>query len=406
MRNNIATAAVLVIGLAAPQLATADEKMELGLFAGVHGFNDNNELGFADDAPPEGLEDGLVFGVRIGRRLHAMLSAEGELAIIPTKAELSRTDVVALGYRLSALLHPVRFAGAKLEPFALLGLGGMTAASSDVNYVKSETDFVWHAGLGARYRIGAYWGVRIDARLLLPPARDGLVTMDGELMIAIYQTFGPKPAPAPVLIPALAPAPTADPAPPPPAAASKADRDGDGIGDATDRCPDEPEDRDGKEDDDGCPDPDDDGDGVPDAADRCPDQAETKNAFQDDDGCADEVPVAIQKLTGTIAGIAFVATSDRLTPGSSRVLDEAVKVLAANPALRLEISGHTDNVGDAVKNRELSRRRAEAVKAYLVAKGIAADRLEAVGFGPDQPLEMNSTPALRAKNRRVEFRLR
>ncbi|MBA3819378.1 MAG: OmpA family protein, partial [Deltaproteobacteria bacterium] len=192
----------------------------------------------------------------------------------------------------------------------------------------------------------------------------------------------------------------------PPTPPRSTDRDGDGIGDAADRCPDEPEDRDGKQDDDGCPDPDDDGDGVPDAADRCPDQAETKNAFQDEDGCADAVPVAIQKFTGTIAGIAFATNSDRLTPGSSRVLDEAVKVLAAHPSLRLAISGHTDNVGDAAKNRELSRRRAEAVKAYFVAKGIAADRLEAVGFGPDQPLEMSSTPAMRAKNRRVEFRLR
>ena len=65
------------------------------------------------------------------------------------------------------------------------------------------------------------------------------------------------------------------------------DNDGDGIPDAQDKCPNQPEDRDGFQDDDGCPDPDNDGDGIPDAQDRCPNQPETINGFQDDDGCPD-----------------------------------------------------------------------------------------------------------------------
>ena len=73
----------------------------------------------------------------------------------------------------------------------------------------------------------------------------------------------------------------------PPAAKADADRDHDGILDAVDKCPDQPEDKDGFEDADGCPDPDNDGDGVLDAADKCPDKAEDKDGFQDADGCPD-----------------------------------------------------------------------------------------------------------------------
>ncbi len=72
-------------------------------------------------------------------------------------------------------------------------------------------------------------------------------------------------------------------------------------------------------------------------------------------------------------------------------------------ATRVEIQGHTDNVGDPEANRALSRRRAEMVRTYLVGHGIAESRLTAVGIGPDRPVESNSTADGRARNRRVEF---
>ena len=74
------------------------------------------------------------------------------------------------------------------------------------------------------------------------------------------------------------------------AVASGGDRDGDGVPDDVDKCPDEPEDRDGFEDDDGCPDPDNDGDGIPDVSDKCPNDPENFNGYQDDDGCPDVKP--------------------------------------------------------------------------------------------------------------------
>ena len=75
--------------------------------------------------------------------------------------------------------------------------------------------------------------------------------------------------------------------PQPGSSSSRGDRDGDGIPDSLDACPDEPEDRDGYQDEDGCPDLDNDGDGIPDARDRCPNEPEDKDGFQDEDGCPD-----------------------------------------------------------------------------------------------------------------------
>jgi OOP family OmpA-OmpF porin len=85
------------------------------------------------------------------------------------------------------------------------------------------------------------------------------------------------------------------------------------------------------------------------------------------------------------------------------VLDLVVKELAENPALRLRIEGHTDSKGVAGKNKKLSQGRADAVKAYLVDKGVAAARVEARGFGQARPIADNKTDAGREKNRRVEF---
>lgn len=85
------------------------------------------------------------------------------------------------------------------------------------------------------------------------------------------------------------------------------------------------------------------------------------------------------------------------------IVDEIVKLLQADPALKLSIEGHTDATGSPERNRELSRQRADTVVAALVGKGIAADRLAAAGFGSDQPLVPETDDAGRAKNRRVEL---
>jgi len=76
-----------------------------------------------------------------------------------------------------------------------------------------------------------------------------------------------------------------------------------------------------------------------------------------------------------------------------------------NASYKLEINGHTDNKGDAVKNKELSQKRADAVKKYITTKGISENRMTANGFGDTQPIADNKTEEGKAKNRRVEFKV-
>ncbi len=183
------------------------------------------------------------------------------------------------------------------------------------------------------------------------------------------------------------------------------DEDGDGLLGSKDACPTQAEDFDQHLDDDGCPDLDDDQDGIPDRSDACPKEPETPNGFEDSDGCPDELPKAIKKFTGVIKGITFEYSRARIRKKSFKTLDAAAALLLEYPDLRVLIEGHTDNKGIYEKNQNLSLRRAEAVKWYLVDRGIPADRIETVGLGPDRPLKPNKTKKGRDANRRIEFHL-
>lgn len=148
-----------------------------------------------------------------------------------------------------------------------------------------------------------------------------------------------------------------------------------------------------------------DGDGVVDSQDKCPTEMETKNGFQDADGCPDQLPAEVAKFMGVIPGIDFDSGRSSLRPESTPTLDAAAKLFAQYPELRLRISVHTDNVGQAADNRALSGRRANALRDYLIDRGIGAGRVEARGAGQDEPIASNANEAGRAANRRVEFSL-
>ncbi len=185
------------------------------------------------------------------------------------------------------------------------------------------------------------------------------------------------------------------------------DADGDGIDVSLDACPAEAEDADGFEDGDGCPDPDNDGDGFADATDSCPLEAETVNGKLDDDGCPDEVDVDIEVRGDRIdvrESVYFDSDRATIKQRSLAILRRVAAVLVAHPELlKLSIEGHTDDRGSARHNLELSARRAEAVRTFLVSEGVEAGRLAATGFGESHPVADNTTEDGRATNRRVEF---
>ena len=138
-----------------------------------------------------------------------------------------------------------------------------------------------------------------------------------------------------------------------------------------------------------------DGDGVPDNADKCPGSPSDKPV--DADGCT--------IVSVVLENVRFELNSSELTPGSSESLDKVVAAMNEYPDLRIEIQAHTDSMGEAAYNQSLSEKRAQSVRTYLVGKGIAANRMEAKGYGETRPIADNSTREGRAENRRVELKV-
>jgi outer membrane protein OmpA-like peptidoglycan-associated protein len=103
--------------------------------------------------------------------------------------------------------------------------------------------------------------------------------------------------------------------------------------------------------------------------------------------------------------LVFETNKDVIKPVSFPFLDEVANVLREAPTWTLNLEGHTDNVGSDSYNLDLSQKRADAVKKYLVEQGISENRITAKGFGESKPIADNSTPEGREKNRRVEFKI-
>jgi outer membrane protein OmpA-like peptidoglycan-associated protein len=179
------------------------------------------------------------------------------------------------------------------------------------------------------------------------------------------------------------------------------DSDHDGIVNGKDRCPDEPEDFDGFEDEDGCPEADNDHDGVPDDDDECPDQAGPRS----NDGCPLKGTVVWRHGRLVIFGkVHFETGSARIQRRSDPLLDQIAFMVKDHPEVgRVRVEGYTDNVGPVDMNVRLSRERADSVRNALIERGVARDRLHTEGYGESHPVAPNRTRAGRAKNRRVEF---
>ena len=207
------------------------------------------------------------------------------------------------------------------------------------------------------------------------------------------------------------------------------DNDRDTIIDANDKCPNDPEDFDQFEDEDGCPDKDNDGDGVLDAAELmrradgsyewknvdgkmengvwkdCRNLPEDFDGVEDEDGCPDVLLIddCQIKLSDKIY---FKFDKWDIDPVSYKVLDEVFDTLQAAPTIKVWVDGHTDSKGSDKYNKNLSQKRVESVAKYLRDKGVQGDRLEPRGFGESAPIADNKTAEGRAANRRVEFNLK
>lgn len=208
------------------------------------------------------------------------------------------------------------------------------------------------------------------------------------------------------------------------------DKDGDGVLDSADACidvkgvvenkgcPDTDTDEDGTVDrldacktekgsasNKGCPYPDTDKDGTVDNVDNCINEA----GPVDNQGC----PAAVKQLVVITAEklvikdkVYFDTDKATILPRSFKLLDQIASILGTHIEIgELQVEGHTDNTGDAEHNRALSTDRAKSVVEYLTRKGIAANRLKPVGFGPDRPSDDNSTAKGKENNRRVEFNI-
>jgi OOP family OmpA-OmpF porin len=297
-----------------------------------------------------------------------------------------------------------------VTPFLLIGPGALGVASNR-NALGNDVDATVHFGGGVKFYLHRLVQLRLDLRDIIS-AKRGVAngaTHTGEILLGLSITLGRK---------------TEQKAAPPPQGPK--DTDGDGFLDDEDKCPADPgiapdgcprldSDGDGFFDDedkcpqepgvapDGCPRPDRDGDQIADVDDKCPDKPEVRNGYEDEDGCPDEIPKDVAPFSGVISGIEFDLNKDTIRRDSRKKLDEAVEVLKNHADIYVEIGGHTDSTGSREYNLDLSRRRARAVKEYLVKKGVAEGRITTRGYGPDKPMASNDTDEGRAKNRRIEF---
>jgi OmpA-OmpF porin, OOP family len=299
-------------------------------------------------------------GLRIGANVGVLLREDQDFVNVTSGDEFAAA--AALGYRFGGLAGKTE-AGVELN-------GGVGLADADDEEVALEAlGFLRHA-FGPEWELKGGVGAGVLEGYGVPTWR-----------VFIGMTFTP----------------------------TSHDRDGDGIADSKDECVDYAEDRDGDEDADGCPeeDADADHDGVSDDDDRCPTTKETINGIDDDDGCPDDGERRVIFDDGefvVLDTIRFSTGSSQVHPSAYPLLDQVALTLRASPEIRhMRIEGHTDDTGPREVNMRLSRERSEAVKQYLVRRGVSPKRLTLRSYGPDRPRETGTHDQARARNRRVEF---
>lgn len=282
------------------------------------------------------------------------------------------------------------------KPFVVVGAGAVQEDVGGDDHVHFGVD----GGLGALFPLLNWgWAVRAEAiaqaQLNDESVPDEDYLLDFQVRLGVQIPFSREVAEPP---PAAAPeCPTRVIDPVTGRVDCLSDSDRDGVTDAQDECPSTPggvavDAR-------GCTaagSTDSDGDGVLDAVDACP--GSTVGMVVDATGCLIEQTV-------TLRSINFETSSAKLMSDSRTALDEVARTLKNQRNLKVEIVGHTDDVGNDGYNLMLSQQRAESVRQYLIGKGIAPERMVSIGMGETQPVAGNDTPEGQVANRRVEFKV-
>ena len=267
----------LLIGLWAiagtsPVHAASKGVIEAGLSLGYDWLDDNNQLGdawYGDNI----LSSGVLLGVRGGYNVTEQIGAELELRYLATelrrqpKLGTRSSSADALSVRLHGLWHLPMMAD-KLRLFGLVGFGFDALLQArdfrkidPKDYTEKDADALFDLGIGAKYALLPFLQLRADVRWIGTAGREpeGSLSHAVEFHLGAAWLFGGAPD----------------------------DPDNDGVAGSADKCPTEAEDKDGFQDEDGCPDLDNDGDKIPDLNDKCPDEAENINGLADTDGCPD-----------------------------------------------------------------------------------------------------------------------
>ncbi len=370
---------------------------------------------FNDDDPDRFLDDSLS-GIQIsaGRDINDYISLEGLLGYSDISAfcEPGSCFPDQRHFDVAGNILISRNRDRPFVPYLLVGVGYLGVSADDgPQFVRGAGDggATTSIGLGFKWRMGqSKYSLRVEQRARFVFDIDNMT--DQLTTIGLQYDFGwvrPKPE-----TPAIFRDVDTD-----------IDSDYDRVGDRIDKCPDTPigvpVDRYG------CP-QDSDMDGVTTDKDLCPSSRPGAEVDphgcehdEDEDGVPDHRDDCLSTRPGvrtdvkgceirdiiSLPGISFDTGADTLIIGTEYLLQEAADTLNKHPQFRIEVAGHTDDVGDAAANEGLSERRAKTVHAFLIRYGVNEDRLTYRGYGESQPTADNSSAEGRAVNRRVELRL-
>ncbi len=321
-------------------------------------------------------------------------------------------------YKLNALFGSTGF----FEPYILLGAGYTAQNSSNQSYPFNSAVSM-NVGLGAKFWISDNFGLRYQPSLRyffnngsyrhfqhtasiiykiggnVDSDKDGISDKDDECpkVFGLAEFNGCPDTDGDGIVDSQDACPTV-PGTILERGCPELDNDGDGVVDSKDNCKYVA----GPQENSGCPWPDTDGDGVFDKDDECPNEKGSST----NKGCPQDITIeALNALKELARTVYFQPEKAVFKPETIGRLDLIVEIISNYPSTKFQIEGHTDSTGTEYFNQILSEDRANAVRNYLITKGINGDNLIAKGYGGTQPIDSNTTESGRAMNRRVEIKM-